>query len=84
MLRIAQNLKLFCPTLILLVPMIAETIYKQIMAAANAKKEIPAAAIAQAVFGGRLKGIYSGGAYLSPELIKGYNALVSRLLRATE
>lgn len=75
MLRIAQNLKLFCPTLILLVPMIAETIYKQIMAAANAKKEIPAAAIAQAVFGGRLKGIYSGGAYLSPELIKGYNAL---------
>ena len=75
MLRIAQNLKLFSPTLILLVPMIAETIYKQIMAAANAKKEIPAAAIAQAVFGGRLKGIYSGGAYLSPELIKGYNAL---------
>ncbi len=75
MLRIAQNLKLFRPTLILLVPMIAETIYKQIMAAASAKKEIPAAAIAQAVFGGKLKGIYSGGAYLSPELIKGYNAL---------
>ncbi|MGN0596953.1 MAG: AMP-binding protein [Ruminiclostridium sp.] len=75
MLRIAQNLKLFRPTLILLVPMIAETIYKQIMAAANAKKEIPPAAIAQAVFGGRLKGIYSGGAYLSPQLIKGYNAL---------
>lgn len=75
MLRIAQNLKLFSPTLILLVPMIAETIYKQIMAAASAKKEIPAAAIAQAVFGGRLKGIYSGGAYLSPELIKGYYAL---------
>lgn len=75
MLRIAQNLKLFRPTLILLVPMIVETIYKQIMAAAGAKKDIPAAAIAQAVFGGRLKGIYSGGAYLSPELIKGYNAL---------
>ena len=75
MLRIVQNLKLFRPTLILLVPMIAETIFKQIMAAASAKKDIPAAAIAQAVFGGRLKGIYSGGAYLSPELIKGYNAL---------
>lgn len=75
MMRIAQNLKLFQPTLILLVPMIAATIYKQIMNAANMKKDIPLAAIAQAVFGGRLKGIYSGGAYLSPELIKGYKAL---------
>ncbi|MGN1481173.1 AMP-binding protein [Porcipelethomonas sp.] len=74
MMRISQNLKLFQPTLILLVPMIAETIYKQIMAAANAKKDIPPAAIAKAVFGGRLKGIYSGGAYLSPELIKEYKA----------
>lgn len=75
LLRIAANLKLFRPTLILLVPMIAETIYKQIMAASKAKPDVPSAMIAQAVFGGRLKGIYSGGAYLSPELIKGYNAL---------
>lgn len=72
LMRIAQNLKLFQPTIILLVPMIAETIYKQIMAAAKAKPELPPAAIAKAVFGGRLKGIYSGGAYLSPELINGY------------
>lgn len=75
MMRIARNLKLFQPTLILLVPMIAETIYKQIMAAASANKEVPAAAVAQAVFGGRLKGIYSGGAYLPPELIEGYRSL---------
>lgn len=74
MMRIAQNLKLFQPTIILLVPMIAETIYKQIMAAAKAK-QLPPAAVAQAVFGGRLKGIYSGGAYLSPELIKVYAEL---------
>lgn len=71
MLRIAQNLKLFQPTLILLVPMIAETIYKQITAASKAKG-LPMAAVAQAVFGGRLKGIYSGGAYLSPELVNAY------------
>ncbi|MGN0643015.1 MAG: AMP-binding protein [Huintestinicola sp.] len=72
MLHIAQNLKLFAPTIMLIVPMIAETIYKQIKAAAAAKPEIPMAAIAQSVFGGRLKTIYSGGAYLRPELQKAY------------
>ncbi len=71
MMRIAQNLKLFQPTIILLVPMIAETILKQINAAAKAKG-IPAADIAKLFFGGRLKGIYSGGAYLAPEIIKAY------------
>lgn len=75
MMRIAMNLKLFQPTFILLVPMIAETILKQIKAAAAAKPEIPPQAIAQAVFGGRLKGIYSGGAYLAPEIIKSYAEL---------
>lgn len=72
MLRIGVNLKLFKPTVILLVPMIAETIYKQIRAAAAAKPEIPMKTIADTVFGGRLKGIYSGGAYLAPELIEAY------------
>ena len=71
MMRIAQNLKLFQPTIILLVPMIAETIYKQINAASKAKN-IPAAAVAQSIFGGKLKVIFSGGAYLSPELMKAY------------
>ncbi len=71
MIRIAQNLKLFQPSFLLIVPMIAETIYKQIMAASKAK-QLPPAAIAQAFFGGRLKGIYSGGAYLAPELVTGY------------
>lgn len=75
MMRIPQNLKLFQPTFILLVPMIAETIYKQITAAAKAKPEIPPQAVAQAVFGGKLKGIYSGGAYLNPEIVKGYTEL---------
>lgn len=75
MMRIAQNLKLFRPTIILLVPMIAATIYKQIKSAAAAKPEIPIQEIANSVFGGRLKGIYSGGAYLPPELIKGYEEL---------
>lgn len=75
MMRIAMNLKLFQPTIILLVPMIAETILKQIKAACAAKPEIPPQMIAQAVFGGRLKGIYSGGAYLAPEIIQEYAKL---------
>lgn len=75
MMRIPQNLKLFQPTFMLIVPMIAETIYKQITAAAKSKPGVPPQAIAQAVFGGRLKGIYSGGAYLPPELVKGYTEL---------
>ncbi len=72
MMRIAMNLKLFQPTVILLVPMIAETILKQIKAASAAKPEIPPQMIAQAVFGGRLRGIYSGGAYLAPEIMEEY------------
>lgn len=72
MMRIPQNLKLFQPTLMLIVPMIAATIYRQIKAAAAAKPEIPMKMIAQSVFGGRLRGIYSGGAYLPPEVLQGY------------
>ncbi|MGN0613342.1 MAG: AMP-binding protein, partial [Porcipelethomonas sp.] len=70
--RVAQNLKLFEPTKLLLVPMIAETIYKKIKAAHAANPAIPEAAIARDVFGKNLKIIYSGGAYLNPELAKAY------------
>ncbi|MCH5209276.1 MAG: AMP-binding protein [Oscillospiraceae bacterium] len=75
MLRIPQNLKRFKPTIILLVPMIAETIYKKIRAASEQMPGVPMKAIAADVFGGRLKGIYSGGAYLNPELAEGYREL---------
>ncbi len=75
MLRIAQNLKLFQPTTLLLVPMIAETIYKKIKAAADAAPDMDIRLIAASVFGGRLHGIYSGGAYLSPELVKAYRSM---------
>lgn len=75
LLKVAQNLKLFAPTIILLVPMIAATIYKQIKTAAKANPDIPIQAIAKAALGGRLKVIYSGGAYLNPELISAYEEL---------
>ncbi len=72
LLRIAQNLRLFRPTIMLVVPMIAETMYKQIKAAAASKPGITLAAAAQSIFGGRLRTIYSGGAYLPPKLQKAY------------
>lgn len=75
MMRIAQNLKLFKPTLMLLVPMIAETIYKKIKAASEANPDIPIEYIAKDVFGGNLRGLFSGGAYLDPRLAEGYRKL---------
>lgn len=73
--RIAQNLKIFRPTIILIVPMIAETIYRQIKAASQLHPELPLKSIAQKVFGDRLTTIYSGGAYLRPELQKAYHEM---------
>lgn len=72
MLHIGQNLKLFRPTMVLFVPMIAETIYKQIKSAAAANPALTEKQIAAGVFGGRLTTVYSGGAYLRPELQKAY------------
>ncbi|MCM1167806.1 MAG: AMP-binding protein [Ruminococcus sp.] len=75
LMKVAQNLKLFSPTIILLVPMIAATILKQIKTAAKANPDVPIQAIAKNAFGGRLKVIYSGGAYLNPEIISAYEEL---------
>lgn len=75
LMKVAQNLKQFAPTIILLVPMIAAAIYKQIKSAAKANPDVPIQMIAKGAFGGRLKTIYSGGAYLSPELIAAYEEL---------
>lgn len=75
MMRISQNLKLFQPTTLLLVPMIADTIYKKIKAAAAVKPDVSLAEIGSGVFGERLKRIYSGGAYLNPELLKAYREM---------
>lgn len=71
MMRIAQNLQLFKPTAVLLVPMIIETLYKKILQGAKAKN-LPVNAVARSVFGENLECIYSGGAYLAPELSNAY------------
>lgn len=75
LMKVGQNLKLFAPTIILLVPMIISTIYKQIKNASKSMPLIPLKLIAKKAFGGRLKTMYSGGAYLNPELITAYEKL---------
>lgn len=75
LMKVAQNLKLFQPTIILLVPMIVSTIYKQIKKASKSMPLIPMKVIAKKAFGGRLKTVYSGGAYLNPEFITAYEKL---------
>lgn len=75
LMKVAQNLKLFAPTVILLVPMIVSTIYKQIKNVSKSMPLIPMKVIAKKAFGGRLKVMYSGGAYLNPELITAYEKL---------
>lgn len=68
--HISKNLKLFKPEYCTFVPMIAATILGKMQMAA---KKIPSKEIiAHETFGEQLVAIFSGGAYLSPEIINGY------------
>ncbi len=70
MLHFARNFKKFRPEVTLLVPLIIETVYQQIR---DADPSIPKKLAAQAAFGGNLKIIFSGGAYLNPDLVDFFN-----------
>ncbi len=64
--HVQKNLKLFQPDMILLVPLIIESIYAKLKAAGNL---LPKKLIAKQAFGGNLKTICSGGAYLDPDYV---------------
>lgn len=64
--HVARNMKLFKPEIVLLVPMVIESIYAKLQ---DAGPLIPKKMAAKAAFGGRLRTICSGGAYLDPEYI---------------
>ncbi len=70
MMRIIRNLKLFQPTSVTFVPMIAASVLNRMhqMAETNPDK----IAVGKEVFGENFSVIYTGGAYLSPEIILGY------------
>lgn len=67
--HVSKNLKLFKPEIILVVPLVLESIYDKLV---NTTSLIPKKMIAKAAFGGKLNTICSGGAYLNPELIDGF------------
>ena len=64
--HVARNMKLFKPEIVLLVPMVIESIYAKLQDAGPLIRKKMAA---KAAFGGRLRTICSGGAYLDPEYI---------------
>lgn len=65
--HVAKNMKLFQPEIMLLVPLVIESIYAKLRAAGEL---IPKKLIAKQAFGGRLRLICSGGAYLNPDYVE--------------
>ncbi|MDD7404104.1 MAG: AMP-binding protein [Butyribacter sp.] len=61
LLHMVRNMGIFKPDIMLMVPMMIETIYKRLSAADPA---IPKQILAEKVFGGNLKIIFTGGAHL--------------------
>ena len=58
-----RNMGIFKPDVMLMVPLMIETIYKRLAAV---DPELPKEAVAANVFGGNLKIIFTGGAHLDP------------------
>lgn len=70
LMRIVKNLKKFHPTDVTFVPMIAASVLNRMQQ--MSEKNPDKLAIGKEVFGKNFSIIYSGGAYLSPEVINGY------------
>lgn len=71
LLHMVRNMSIFKPEVILMVPMMVETIYKRLSVADPA---IPKSVLAENVFGGNLKIIFTGGAHLDPFYIDEFAA----------
>lgn len=72
MMRLVKNIHLFNPNIILLVPMIIESLYYKLNELLMSNPSVPKNVIAKQVFGESLRTIYSGGAYLNPKLINAF------------
>ncbi len=66
LLHMIRNISIFNPDVMLMVPLMLETIYKRLKAFGN---DVPPEALAQKVFGPKLKRIFTGGAHLDPYYI---------------
>ena len=63
LMHMVRNMSIFKPDVMLMVPLMIETIYKKL---AGADAAIPKNVLADNVFGGNLKIIFTGGAHLDP------------------
>lgn len=70
-LHMMKNMGIFRPQVMLMVPLMVESIYKRLAAADSA---IPLNTLADSVFGGRLRIIFVGGAHLDPFYIERFAA----------
>lgn len=66
LLHMVKNMSIFKPEVMLMVPLMIETIYKKL---SSADPAIPKKVIADHVFGGKLNMIFTGGAHLAPYYI---------------
>ena len=83
LLRVAKNIKLFEPNMILMVPLMVETLAKKLEEAAF----IPAPLVKAKVFGKQFHTVFSGGAYLNPayiDLFKKYGITILQGYGMTE
>ena len=83
LLRVAKNIKLFKPNMILMVPLMIETIAKKL----EETKGIPALIVKMKVFGKQFHTICSDGAYLNPayiDLFKKYGITILQGYGMTE
>ena len=69
--HVQRNMKLFKPEIVLLVPLVIESIYGKLK---DAGSLIPKKMVAKAAFGGNLRIICSGGAYLDPDYVDKFKA----------
>lgn len=80
--RIPDNMQLFAPTVMFLVPAIVNAIYSKLMSLEKAiERPLTPEEVQAMVFGGRLKAIFSGGAPLNVELIEKFKDYKINLLQ---
>lgn len=70
---LAENLRLYQPKVIRVVPMIAQSLLQKIKMIRRRNPSISAREAAEEVFGKNIKWLISGGAYLNPELADEYD-----------
>lgn len=69
LLHLVKNMGVFQPEIMLMVPLMIETIYKRLSNAGAVSAMIPKKLLGKKVFGKNLKTIFSGGAHLDPYYI---------------